>query len=211
MFCCLFDRYCEPMSGKSEQGCHVCDVSQPRQSHPASFLTDLNNPNNLTCWRSEPMQPHPQGYQDNVTLVLSLEKTYELTYISLQFCSRRFKPDSMAIYKSVDYGNTWQAFQFYSSSCRKDYGKQPRAVITKANEQEALCSDAHRGDLGTNNIGARIAFSTLEGRPSAADFDNSPVLQVSHTFTFFYSKPKFRISANLSKFISRGFCRWKTS
>jgi len=128
------------------------------------------------------MQAHPQGYQDNVTLVLSLDKTYELTYISLQFCSRRFKPDSMAIYKSVDYGNTWQAFQFYSSSCRKDYGKPPRAVITKANEQEALCSDAHRGDLGTNNIGARIAFSTLEGRPSAADFDNSPVLQVSSSF-----------------------------
>lgn len=177
------------MSGKSEQGCHICDVSQPRQSHPASYLTDLNNPNNLTCWRSEPMQPHPQGYQDNVTLVLSLEKTYELTYISLQFCSRRFKPDSMAIYKSVDYGNTWQAFQFYSSSCRKDYGKQPRAGITKANEQEALCSDAHRGDLGTNNIGARIAFSTLEGRPSAADFDNSPVLQVSHSF-FFIEKQK---------------------
>jgi len=31
--------------------------------------------------------------------------------------------------------------------------------------------------------GARIAFSTLEGRPSAHDFDNSPVLQDWQTAT----------------------------
>ncbi|CAB3361848.1 Hypothetical predicted protein [Cloeon dipterum] len=169
-------RYCESTGGKAE-ACQVCDANQAKLAHPATHLTDLNNPNNLTCWRSEPMQAHPYGYQDNVTLVLSLDKTYELTYISLQFCARRFKPDSMAIYKSVDYGNTWQAFQFYSSTCRKDYGKAPRANITKANEQEALCVDVHRADFGSNSVAARVAFSTLEGRPSAADFDNSPVLQ----------------------------------
>ena len=31
--------------------------------------------------------------------------------------------------------------------------------------------------------GSRIAFSTLEGRPSAHDFDNSPVLQDWQTAT----------------------------
>ncbi|KAF4524162.1 hypothetical protein B566_EDAN010618 [Ephemera danica] len=188
-------RYCEPTgptpavstseSAVTSQnvGCHICDATQPKKRHPATYLTDLNNPNNLTCWRSEPIVPPPlnnpraRPHMDNVTLTISLGKTYELTYISLQFCSRRFKPDSMALYKSMDYGKTWQAFQFYSSSCRKDYGRNTRAVITKANEQEALCTDSHRGDAGTNNIGARIAFSTLEGRPSSADFDNSPVLQ----------------------------------
>ncbi|TGZ37130.1 Uncharacterized protein DBV15_05849 [Temnothorax longispinosus] len=40
------------------------------------------------------------------------------------------------------------------------------------------CTDSHRytGGDGLGPVG-RIAFSTLEGRPSAADFDNSPVLQ----------------------------------
>ena len=165
-------RYCQSTTdkeGKMVRNCFICDANHPKRQHTSKYLTDLNNPNNLTCWMSEPFVQFPQ----NVTLTLSLGKKYELTYVSLQFCSAR--PDSMAIYKSMDYGKSWVPFQFYSSQCKKMYGKSPRAVITKANEQEALCTDAY------SNIdplsGARVGFSTLEGRPSAYDFDNSPVLQ----------------------------------
>lgn len=203
--------------GETIRTCHVCEANHPKKWHPPSYLTDLNNPNNVTCWQSEPFVQYP----DNVTLTLSLGKKYELTYVSLQFCS--YKPESMAIYKSMDYGKTWQPFQFYSSQCRKMYSKPTRAVITKANEQEALCTDAHAPsadtsatsstNTNTNNINGnnansppsgpvsaalmtalttatpavitapqqqpkgRMAFSTLESRPSAFDFDNSPVLQ----------------------------------
>lgn len=177
-------RYCdvtdEPGGTTGIGHCHVCDDSTPRRRFPANYLTDLNNPNNVTCWRSEPLVSS-QSFSappDNVTLTLSLGKKYELTYVSLQFCPRAAKPDSIAIYKSMDYGKTWQPFQFYSSQCRRVYGRPNRATITKANEQEARCTDSHRytGGDGLGPVG-RIAFSTLEGRPSAADFDNSPVLQ----------------------------------
>ncbi|XP_046742794.1 netrin-3-like isoform X2 [Diprion similis] len=175
-------RYCDvsDVPGGSPGPCHVCDDSTPRRRFPASYLTDLNNPNNITCWRSEPLVSS-QSFSappDNVTLTLSLGKKYELTYVSLQFCPRAAKPDSIAIHKSMDYGKTWQAFQFYSSQCRRVYGRPNRATITKANEQEARCTDSHRytGGDGLAPVG-RIAFSTLEGRPSASDFDNSPVLQ----------------------------------
>ncbi|XP_075225303.1 netrin-A-like [Lycorma delicatula] len=168
-------RYCDLPDGP----CHTCDDSQPRRRYPPAYLTDLNNPNNVTCWRSEPV-PISTGFNappDNVTLSLSLGKKYELTYVSLQFCPRAAKPDSIAIYKSMDYGKTWQPFQFYSSQCRRVYGRPNRATITKANEQEALCTDSHRFTGGEPPLTSRIAFSTLEGRPSAPDFDNSPVLQ----------------------------------
>lgn len=155
-----------PSDPKSNQ-CQVCDQSKARLRHPASFLTDLNNPNNLTCWISDAFQDP----DTNVTLTLSLGKKYELTYISLQFCSP--KPDSLAIFKSMDYGETWHPFQYYSSQCRKVYGRSNRAAITRANEQEALCAES----ASDPNPSRRIAFSTLEGRPSAYDFDNSPVLQ----------------------------------
>ena len=173
-------RYCDALSDSGVGQCHVCDDSVPRRRFPSSYLTDLNNPNNVTCWRSEPLVS-PQTFAappDNVTLTLSLGKKYELTYVSLQFCPKAAKPDSIAIYKSMDYGKTWQPFQFYSSMCKKVYGRPNRATITKANEQEARCTDSHRytGGDGLGPVG-RIAFSTLEGRPSAADFDNSPVLQ----------------------------------
>lgn len=168
-------KYCDNDGNK----CYVCDDSVPRRRFPASYLTDLNNPSNVTCWRSEPI-PGPQSLNsppDNVTLTLSLGKKYELTYVSLQLCPKAAKPDSIAIYKSMDYGKTWQPFQFYSSMCRKVYGRPNRAVITRSNEQEARCSDSYRYSSGTEGTASRIAFSTLEGRPSAGDFDNSPVLQ----------------------------------
>lgn len=175
--------YCEPMNAVAphETICHVCDLSDPLKTFSPLALTDLNNPNNVTCWRSDPIS-QPIGLNappDNVTLTLNLGKKFELTYVSLQFCPKSIKPDSIAIYKSIDYGNTWQPFQFYSSQCRRVYGRPNRAIITKVNEQEARCSDSHRHNGDPNNLihGGRIAFSTLEGRPSASNFDLSPVLQ----------------------------------
>ncbi|XP_017781125.1 PREDICTED: netrin-A-like, partial [Nicrophorus vespilloides] len=174
--------YCEAPDSGSNPACHLCDDRQPRYRFPSSHLTDLNNPNNVTCWRSEPLAAATSinAPPDNVTLVLSLGKKYELTYVSLQFCPHTPKPDSIAIFKSMDYGKTWQPFQFYSSQCRRVYGRPNRATITKTNEQEARCTDAHRytgGDgLSLGHV-SRIAFSTLEGRPSSHDFDNSPILQ----------------------------------
>ena len=199
----FFSSFASSNSSQQKQ-CQVCDQSHHKKRHPASFLTDLNNPNNLTCWISDAFQDP----DENVTLTLSLGKKYELTYISLQFCSP--KPDSLAIYKSMDYGETWHPFQYYSSQCRKIYGRSNRAAITRANEQEALCAESG-GDSGgsnnnNNNPGSRrIAFSTLEGRPSAYDFDNSPVLQdwvtvtdirvVFNRLTAAFSSPKLDISS----------------
>uniref|UniRef100_A0A8C0I7N8 Netrin 1 n=1 Tax=Bubo bubo TaxID=30461 RepID=A0A8C0I7N8_BUBBB len=116
---------------------------------------------NLTCWQSDSYVQYPH----NVTLTLSLGKKFEVTYVSLQFCSPR--PESMAIHKSMDYGKTWVPFQFYSTQCRKMYNKPSRAAITKQNEQEAVCTDSHTDVRPLS--GGLIAFSTLDGRPTELD------------------------------------------
>lgn len=185
-------RYCEYQdqssrpTGPTDLQCHSCEAN----SFPPRALTDLNNSNNVTCWRSAPIAPGgsyagggggSSHWGDNVTLTLSLGKKYELTYVSLQFCPRAPRPDSLVIFKSSDYGRTWQPFQYYSSQCRRLFGRPARTTVTKHNEHEPRCSDAHRhghdGNGGSSGVASRIAFSTLEGRPSARDLDASTVLQ----------------------------------
>nr|CDJ87589.1 Laminin and EGF and Netrin module domain containing protein [Haemonchus contortus] len=152
--------------GTVRETCDVCDASKPQHSHPASLITDFNAPGNMTCWISEPsLKP------ENVSLTLSLGKKFELTYISMYFCSRL--PDSMALFKSTDHGKTWIPFQYYSSDCLSMFGRSPDVAITKHNEQEALCTNSHTVAPITN----RVAFPFLENRPSAIFFESSPVLQ----------------------------------
>ncbi|CAF2108900.1 unnamed protein product [Rotaria magnacalcarata] len=146
-----------------------CSISQLNNNQEIDYLTDINNPNNLTCWQSDLVKQ-----SDNVSLVLSLKKKFELTYISLQFCSQG-KPDSMAIFKSMDMGLTWIPLQYYSNNCEETFNKSSNGIITRSNEQEALCIDT-KSQLSSMSE-SRIAFSTLEGRPSAYEFDTSPVLQ----------------------------------
>lgn len=125
-------RFCSTKEGPDgviREECSTCDATRPHLSHPASYLTDLNNPQNMTCWVSEPSMSYPR----NVSLTLSLGKKFELTYVSMQFCNRL--PDSMALYKSADHGRTWSPFQFYSTQCEQMYGKRPDVKIEKHNEQ----------------------------------------------------------------------------
>ncbi|CAF0743846.1 unnamed protein product [Rotaria sp. Silwood1] len=150
--------------------CHICDSSQINTSYPVEYLTDINNPNNLTCWQSDFIKPG-----ENISLILSLNKKFELTYISLQFCSDT-RPDSMAIFKSMDMGLSWIPLQYYSNHCEEVFNKSSHGIITHSNEQEALCIDT-KLQLSSSMSESRIAFSTLEGRPSAYEFDTSPVLQ----------------------------------
>jgi laminin gamma 1 len=116
-------------------------------------------------------------------------KAYDITYVRLKFQSPR--PASFAIYKKSrrdpadidpypDEG--WVPWQFYSATCRDTYLKpdstsiiQPRDGKTKSKEDRALCTSDF-SDM-TPLTGANVAFSTLEGRPSAYNFEYSPELQ----------------------------------
>lgn len=112
--------------------------------------------------------------------VLSLTgKAYEITYVRLKFYTSR--PESFAIYKRTNEAAAWQPYQYYSASCRKTYGRDSKGFIRPGEEERtALCTDEF-SDISPLT-GGNVAFSTLEGRPSAYNFDQSPVLQVC-TFT----------------------------
>ena len=162
-------RHCLPRNNENElRNCFICD-SSPRRQYPAQYLTDLNNQNNETCWVSPPGIDYP----GSVNLTLPLGKKFEITYLSLKFCST--VPDSMAFYKSKDYGKSWVPFHYFSTDCKAMYNIDPNAKISKANEQQPLC--VQTSSKTRSEIGSRIAFSTLKDRPSSYHFEDSHVLQ----------------------------------
>lgn len=109
-----------------------------------------------------------------------LGKAFEITYVRLKFFSSR--PESFAIYKRPKEDAEWIPFQFYSASCEETYNLTSRSVIRIENEGDAVCKDEF-SDISPLT-GGSVAFSTLEGRPRAYEFERTPVLQVCiHRFT----------------------------
>ncbi|XP_053120282.1 netrin-5 [Hemicordylus capensis] len=139
--------------------CQRCEAN----SHSPEYLTDADG--GATCWWSQPMA--------NATLTLALGRRVEVLYVALRFCSPR--PESLAIYKSMDYGRSWMPFQFFSTHCRRRYRLPPTTIILKAMEHEAACIDAQTAPKPLT--GGLVAFMPLAGRPSARMFEYSPVLQ----------------------------------
>jgi laminin gamma 1 len=111
---------------------------------------------------------------NSVNLTFDFKKSFEITYIQIKFYSPR--PESFAIFKKLNETSDWSAYQYYSSSCETTYDLPTRIVqIKSGNEAIALCTDEF-SDIAPLT-GASVAFSTLEGRPSAKKFDTSEELK----------------------------------
>uniref|UniRef100_A0A8C4UH76 Laminin subunit gamma 3 n=1 Tax=Falco tinnunculus TaxID=100819 RepID=A0A8C4UH76_FALTI len=172
--------YCLQMGARHTSAlCHRCDATDPRLHHNASFLTDFHSQEESTWWQSQSMAfgiQHP----NSVNITLHLGKAYEITYVRLKFHTSR--PESFAIYKRSHAKGPWVPFQYYSASCEKTYGKRQRQYLRPGeDEQVAFCTDEF-SDISPLS-GGNVAFSTLEGRPSAYNFDGSPALQEWVTVT----------------------------
>ncbi|KAM4847896.1 laminin subunit gamma-3 isoform 1-T1 [Urocitellus parryii] len=153
--------------------CQRCDAADPRLHHNASYLTDFHSQDESTWWQSPSMAFGVQ-YPNSVNITLRLGKAYEITYVRLKFHTSR--PESFAIYKRSRAGGPWEPYQFYSASCLRTYGRPEGHHLRPGQDERLAFCTSEFSDISPLS-GGNVAFSTLEGRPSAYNFEESPGLQ----------------------------------
>ncbi|XP_069465378.1 laminin subunit gamma-3 [Ambystoma mexicanum] len=168
------EEYClQTGSRGASTPCHRCDAGHPSLHHNASALTDLHSDEAPTWWQSQSMALGVQ-YPHSVNITLHLGKSHEITYVRLKFHTSR--PESFAIYKRSRADGPWVPYQYYSATCQKTYGKPEGGYLRPGDDEAAAFCTAEFSDISPLS-GGNVAFSTLEGRPGAYNFDRSPTLQ----------------------------------
>ncbi|TGZ54755.1 hypothetical protein CRM22_010565 [Opisthorchis felineus] len=121
--------------------CHVCGGNSKKWRFSPDHLTDAHSTKNYTCWASSLVRAG--GPQQAVNLTISLGKRFEVDYVSLQPCIEGAIPDSIAIYKSSDFGRSWRPWHYFSTDCFRAFGlpttHEYKTHITTANLQEVIC------------------------------------------------------------------------
>ncbi|XP_051796712.1 netrin-G1 isoform X8 [Acanthochromis polyacanthus] len=119
-----------------------CDASTEELAHPPELMFDIEGRNPTTFWQSTSWKKYPKALLVNITL--SWNKTIELTDdIVLTFESGR--PEQMVLEKSLDYGRTWQPYQFYATDCLDAFTMEPKTVqdLTQHTLLDIICTEEY--------------------------------------------------------------------
>ncbi|EMP40101.1 Netrin-G1 [Chelonia mydas] len=127
-----------------------CDASTNELAHPPELMFDLEGRHPSTFWQSTTWKDYPKPLQVNITL--SWNKTIELTdNIVITFESGR--PDQMILEKSLDYGRTWQPYQYYATDCLDAFHMDPKSVkdLSQHTVLEIICTEEYSTGYMTNS------------------------------------------------------------
>uniref|UniRef100_A0A8C6QKS2 Netrin G1 n=1 Tax=Nannospalax galili TaxID=1026970 RepID=A0A8C6QKS2_NANGA len=127
-----------------------CDASTPELAHPPELMFDFEGRHPSTFWQSATWKEYPKPLEVNITL--SWSKTIELTdNIVITFESGR--PDQMILEKSLDYGRTWQPYQYYATDCLDAFHMDPKSVkdLSQHTVLEIICTEEYSTGYTTNS------------------------------------------------------------
>ncbi|XP_047662931.1 laminin subunit alpha-5 isoform X3 [Tachysurus fulvidraco] len=172
------DLYCKLVGGpvlgdpsQTIQGqyCDTCDTADSNRAHPITNAIDGTE----RWWQSPPLSRSTEYNQVNVTL--DLGQLFHVAYVLIKFANSP-RPDLWVLERSVDFGKTYQPWQFFASSKRDCIERFGQKTIERINhDNDVICTTEYSRIVPLEN--GEIVVSLVNGRPGAMNFSYSPVLR----------------------------------
>ncbi|XP_006813789.1 uncharacterized protein LOC102801071 [Saccoglossus kowalevskii] len=182
--------YC-PLVGSTTSCPLICMQQIPEWSFPPANVFDQQK-DQATSWQSVSWTDYPVPLEINVTI--SLGTQYELQDdVKITFQSGL--PRKMILEKSMDYGNTWETYQYFSNDCLSDFEMPHTTNFTDATQ--VTCTQDYstlNTEFGEDAIFAVTDRLLMLAGPTGADFQNIFVnLEQNEEFTNFLTLTDLRI------------------
>lgn len=118
-----------------------CDASTPELAHPPELMFDFEGRHPSTFWQSA-TEGVSKPLQVNITL--SWSKTIGANRQHSYYLWTR-RPDQMILEKSLDYGRTWQPYQYYATDCLDAFHMDPKSVkdLSQHTVLEIICTEEY--------------------------------------------------------------------
>uniref|UniRef100_A0A4W3JJU2 Netrin-G2 n=1 Tax=Callorhinchus milii TaxID=7868 RepID=A0A4W3JJU2_CALMI len=127
-----------------------CDASNRDLAHPPPLMFDKQGKGPVTYWQSITWSKYPEPLLANITL--SWQKSIQLTEdIVITFEAGR--PTVMVLEKSLDYGRTWQPYQYYAEDCMESFRMEAKSVrdLSPVSALQILCTEQYSRWVGYEN------------------------------------------------------------
>lgn len=151
------------------QYCDYCSPENPAKAHPIQHAIDGTE----KWWQSPPLS---RGIQYNeVNITIDLGQLYHIAYIIIKSANSP-RPGMWVLERSRDYGETYEAWQYFAESesdCRNSFGME--SITEIHNDDDIICT-ADYSDIVPLEDG-EIVVSLVNGRPGANNFSYSETLQ----------------------------------
>ncbi|XP_026100856.1 netrin-G2-like [Carassius auratus] len=127
-----------------------CDASTKELAHPPELMQDPERTGLITYWQTVTWSRFPEPLQANISL--SWNKSLELTD-DIQITFEYGRPTIMVLDKSLNYGRTWQPYQYYADDCMDGFGMLPKRVqdLSATNVTRVICTEQYSRWVGSKN------------------------------------------------------------